>query len=45
MKWREVRPRETDRDRSVEVERAMREFAGDDWLVMGAGLLDSDTPH
>lgn len=45
MKWREVRLRETDRDRSVEVERVMREFVEDEWLVMGAGLSDSDPPH
>lgn len=45
MKWREVRPRETDRDRSVEVERGMGEFVGDEWLVIGTGLSDSDTPH
>lgn len=30
MKWREVRPRETDRDRGVEVGRVMGEFVGDE---------------
>lgn len=45
MKWREVRPRETDRNRSMEVERVMGEFVGDEWLVIGAGFSDSDTPH
>ncbi len=45
MKWREVRPRETDRSRSMEVGRVMREFVGDEWLVIGAVLSDSDTPH
>lgn len=45
MKWREVRPGETDRNRSTEVGRVMGEFAGDEWLVIGAGLWDSDTPH
>lgn len=45
MKWREVRCREMDRHRSVEVERVMGEFVEDEWLVIGAGLTDSDTPH
>lgn len=45
MKWREVSTRETDRDRSVQVGRVMGEFVGDEWLVIGAGLSDSDTPH
>lgn len=40
-----MRPRETDRNRSMEVERVMGEFVGDEWLVIGAGLSDSDTPH
>lgn len=30
MKWKEVRPRETDRNRSMEVERVMGEFVGDE---------------
>lgn len=41
MKWGEVRPR----NRSMEVGRVMGEFVGDEWLVIGAGLPDSDTPH
>lgn len=45
MKCRAVRPRETDRNRNVEVERVMGEFVGDEWLVMGAGISDSDTSH
>lgn len=39
MKWREVRPGET--DRSVEIERVMGGFVGDEWLVIVAGLLGS----
>lgn len=45
MKWRKVSSRKTDRDRSVEEGRVMGEFVGDEWLVIGAGLLDTDTAH
>lgn len=40
-----MRPRETDRDRTVEAERVQEEFVGDEWLVIGADLSDTDTPH
>ena len=40
-----MRLTETDRDRSVEVGKVMGEFVGDEWLVIGAGLSESDTPH
>ena len=40
-----MRPGETDRNRSMEVERVTGEFVGDEWLVIGAGISESDTPH